>query len=350
MKNKNTIKTVSSLAIAAFTCAALPFATTHAATPESAVEDAVNLVKGYYQSAIDTHNDEHPDAPLHLIELGEYWRRPYYQPEQLKAAIPLNQSSGYNIMNQDDVLTPSIDPSVISEPMTTEAGGFLNYYPYDSLEFGVRQFYNSDNVICIISPSGFSCGHSSWYSAPTSEWTAFLDGVGEAYSLKNHRYPLINYDVSNNDQLPKIVDSDYSPYQHTDLGANGGVWLFYRQSPTSEWTLFTGTQAIMRCDSFTGEVQKGFAGMECYDGAELSKVTVVTEPTADQNRTEQEPSDELKTQEGGIMTPNTGSFTSDNKGLIVGISAASIASIAILIYLSRYANNRRKSKVRFGKH
>ena len=50
-----------------------------------------------------------------------------------------------------------------------------------------------------------------------------------------------------------------------------------------------------------------------------------------------------------IKAPNTGAFTSDEKGIIVGISAAFISAIAIIFYASRYALNRERSKVRFGK-
>lgn len=56
------------------------------------------------------------------------------------------------------------------------------------------------------------------------------------------------------------------------------------------------------------------------------------------------------TTDSNPAAPNTGSFTSDNKGLIIGISAVSISTLSIIGYLFRYVINRHRSKVHLGKH
>lgn len=49
-----------------------------------------------------------------------------------------------------------------------------------------------------------------------------------------------------------------------------------------------------------------------------------------------------------VKAPDTGLFTSADKGTIVGVSATSVASMAILVYISRHIASRQKAKVHFG--
>jgi len=50
-----------------------------------------------------------------------------------------------------------------------------------------------------------------------------------------------------------------------------------------------------------------------------------------------------------MNAPDTGLFTSTDKGVIAGISAASIALLAVVVYISRFVVNRQKAKVHFNK-
>lgn len=52
-----------------------------------------------------------------------------------------------------------------------------------------------------------------------------------------------------------------------------------------------------------------------------------------------------------VKVPDTGAFTADNKGLIIGASVATITATGLIVaYLTRYATKRQKSKVRFSKN
>ncbi|MBQ2660517.1 hypothetical protein IJF93_00335 [Candidatus Saccharibacteria bacterium] len=48
-------------------------------------------------------------------------------------------------------------------------------------------------------------------------------------------------------------------------------------------------------------------------------------------------------------TPETGTFTADGKGLVAGVSAVSLAVIAMVAYALRYVSKRNKAKVSFGR-
>lgn len=60
-------------------------------------------------------------------------------------------------------------------------------------------------------------------------------------------------------------------------------------------------------------------------------------------------SDADSSEGSSVKVPDTGLFTTDNKGLIAGISITTITSLASAFYLLRYIINRKKAKVHFGK-
>ena len=71
----------------------------------------------------------------------------------------------------------------------------------------------------------------------------------------------------------KIKNSEHEPYQTLSIGLSGGIGLFYRTSPESEWKYFTAVQAPLSCDAYdTEDLKKAFAGDVCYDGQTESTV------------------------------------------------------------------------------
>lgn len=311
----------STLALAAFVCSALSldYANASTLTPEEgAVDDAVTLLKGVYQSEVDAYNSEYPDAQLHLVfEQGGG----LYKPDGINAAISLNglgedEPYGYEVKTADDIVS-GIDETTAIAPLTS--AGFLPYYPYDYFYYPLtRQYLNSDTgVLCAFNAASFSCGHISWYSI-TDEWKALLNGIGSAYYAKEGVYPFVVGDSGDNSTIPVIYDSEYSPYQYIFINSTDYAISFYRQSPTSDWVFFNKTQAPGDCSEYTGEAQKGFAGYICYDGGVESKVAVPAS-TDDESASDGD---------SGVKTPDTGLFTNTNSGSNVANTFAIIALIA----------------------
>lgn len=343
MKKQSIIIGTLVLAVCVSLFLSLNYAHASALTPEeSAVNDAVTLLENIYQSEVDDYNSQHPDSPEHL----EFQQQGtvFYKPDGINAAILLNgpgldKAYGYEVQITDSIRSGIDDPTIAIAPLTS--AGFLPYYPYDYFYYPLaRQYLNSDTgVLCAFSAPDFACGHISWYSI-TDDWKTLVNGIGSAYYAKKGVYPIVAANVSDNEAMPTIRDSEYASYQNVTIANTTHVMLFYRQSPTSEWVYFTDTQSPIDCSEFTGELQKGFAGDICYDGAQESRVPVPASsgestPTAEEGTS--------------VKTPDTGSFTTSEKGLIASIPAMIISALGITFYIARYFTKRHNSQVHFDK-
>ena len=268
---------------------------THATTAEEeeAVTSVMNQLKTVLQQAVEDYNTSHEteyEAP-EIIEDAHGYGTPEYRPDSLNAFLMLNSDKRLYIPAGEVVNEgyTYVNPIGITElRQTLETLGFTTYYdrPFN---FQLYQFINNETgVICAFGGQYrvISCGHINW--APqsiTNEWKDFINSIGDAYYAEINDFPSIyqggDIKLSDNTTLPTILDSDYEPYQYTNFAVGGGVVLFYRKSPTSEWVFFRGTQTYIDCNEYTGEAQKGFAGMACWDTAtdSMSKVSVPSDST-----------------------------------------------------------------------
>ena len=297
--------------------------------------DAAMQVVNAYESTLQTYFEtNYPDVSVSFNKATTSWG-PYYMPDFTDHAY-VRLMWGYSLETQYGATSTDLpdDPSadMISDFLVDK--GFQKYIDEVGTYPITTEYLNSTTgVICSFingsSLEGIFCSHISELQI-SEDWQNFIDAIGAAYYTKENALPFINYANEAYTSNPDIKNSDYSPYQYTEVPMANYVGLFYRQSPTSNWEYFTGTQASLECSEFTGEAQKGFAGYICYNGSEESRVTVVEE-------------------ESGITTPDTGVFTKDNKALVALSSIGVITAFGTLVYLSCYITKRVKSHVHFGK-
>lgn len=336
MKNKNL-----SLAIGALFCSAAIGAlaiqnNTYASTEEetAAVTAVMDVLLPIYQTAVDNYNSD-PDAlgapfSLDQTDSTDNYSHPRYQPESIKAAIPLRHSQNIAILNNNGS-SSEIDGARTLAISALEGLGFESY-PYTFYYPEHLQYINNDTgVICMVAAYGSSCGSINWWSV-NDDQAEFLNGIGAAFYAKENTYPVVNgfYDNS----LPEIFDSEYEPYQYTLVSIQNGTGMFYRQGPTSNWVYFAITQAPLDCSDYAGEAQKGFAGYICYNGTEESKVAVVSES---------EP-------ESSVKTPDTGIITGNSKTLTVFSSILGFTAFGIVSYGIGYSAKRIRNHIHFDKH
>lgn len=303
-----------------------------------AVVEALDTLWNVYQAAITTHNDSYPDDPLKII-FEDNVIGPHYKPDSIKAAIPINtyvhmrigrdkEASVQDNMDYLEGLFESLTTALTNQGFTSYPYTIQSYPPY------YQYINNTTGVICAILTNGeaVSCGHINHWEM-TDDWTRFVNGIGEAYYKKESKYPVV---LRTDGNLP-IHESEYEPYQYADPTIDVYQYLFYRESPTSNWVAFgSAGQAGFGCDEFTDEAQKGFAGYQCYDNdkSEWSKVSVTIEADED-------------SEEDSIKTPNTGASTKGEQNLIVVASASAISLGIIVLGLSRHLMKRQKAKVHF---
>ena len=247
---------------------------------------------------------------------------PYYKPDSIDAYLTLNRALTLTITTTDDVIASVLEPTPVVEKLTSL--GFTKYSrPYFFPE--TNQYINeTTGVLCAVRSYGTTCGHINWQDV-SDKWGTFADGIGKAFYKSEEDYPFIMGDVSS-DNTPTIYDSDYEPYQYTVVGMDDYVGLFYRKSPTSEWIYFKGTQGMLTCDEYSGETEKGFAGVECYN-AETKTVERV----------------------GALLVPDTGFFTGEMDGTKAIIYAGSAILGTGTLYLVIYSVKRSAHRNRFRK-
>lgn len=128
-------------------------------------------------------------------------------------------------------------------------------------------YANQDGIYCDVDNGGFPyevvCAHESWYDSENRELLLSLaKASGESY-------------VSLNAPLDKSVqNSPVTPYQTLVVSGGTHAMLFYRVSPESDWVYFRGTQSVLDCNEYTGDVAKAFTGTTCWDEATQQNSTV----------------------------------------------------------------------------
>lgn len=126
-------------------------------------------------------------------------------------------------------------------------------------------FYNENDGIFCMADSGsvpyeFNCSSEKWID---DEVTALVLNLAKV-SDSSYIYALPD----------EIEDSTIAPYQKLTASIDNAAGLFYRVSPDSEWQFFIGTQGVLSCDEFTGDVAKAYAGETCWNEASNSNSTV----------------------------------------------------------------------------
>lgn len=311
--------------------------------PDVHHDAAMQVVNDYEQLLQSYFSTNYPDLSVSFNKDATAWR-PYYMPDYINHAY-VRLMWAYSLeTHYDDAPIENMPEDPNAEMMVNflVGKGFQEYINRaETYPINTEYLNSSTGVICSFinntSLNGISCSHVDELQIGEG-WQNFINAIGAAYYAKENKAPFVSYDNEAYVSDPDIKDSDYSPYQYVSVPMGNFHGLFYRQSPTSEWVYFEGTQAPLSCDRYTGEAQKGFAGSVCYNGTEESKVTVATESNEEE---EKEDSD--------LLVPDTGEFTMDKAGLIVGISATTIAGLSFVAYLSRYFLKRQKVKVHFNK-
>lgn len=121
-----------------------------------------------------------------------------------------------------------------------------------------KLFYNSNtDIYCITSgqslPYSLTCSKATWILAEDRDLSLTLAKVADVDFISASQ--------------SAIQDSSVSPYQKLMARGENYAALFYRVSPDSEWQFFTGTQGVLPCSEYTGDIAKAFAGDTCYDEA-----------------------------------------------------------------------------------
>lgn len=337
MKHKlsSVAKVVTSFALLA---TFIPVGSTYATTEEeTAVESVINSLRTIYQTQINEYNAANTDLQLKVVDSNVKWAR--YKPSTVNAYLGLYQSYGLEVMTIDDISASLLDPRPIADKLVSlgfSEYGHVYYWP------PTTQYINEDTgVLCSVTVGFSSCGHINWVVTVTDEWQKYINGIGSAYHAKFGVYPVLtSADIYSDEVLPPTIhNSEYKPYQYTEVSIDNGHGLFYRSSPTSEWVHFRETQALLECSEFTGEAQKGFAGYVCYNGQEKSTVKVATStPTSTSEET------------SSVAVPNTGAITNDDKNVVATTIITIIAVISGLIaYGIHYTKTRLASRVGFKK-
>ncbi|MBQ6461256.1 hypothetical protein IJJ36_02385 [Candidatus Saccharibacteria bacterium] len=302
---------------------------------ETAVTNVIEQLKTAIQQEVDAYHTANPGTELQVAETEtETYYGPFYKPDTLNAFLRLNKAhSVYVEYVQDCVASGCIrdmNYDVITELLETL--GFEEYGTYYYPAYS--QYINDESgVICAVLINGFDigCGHINWQNSLKEEWKDYINGIGKAYYKKENAYPILPDTFSDN-LSPKIVNSDYEPYQYTEIDIENYVGIFYRPSPTSEWVYFDGVQAVLDCDEFTGDAQKGFAGYACVDSDGKSSKVKVTQEDADSKE---------------ILTPDTGAYTKDARVGIATLSVLAISLFGFVAYVLHYIRERQKAKVSF---
>ncbi|MBR0488397.1 hypothetical protein IJJ39_01835 [Candidatus Saccharibacteria bacterium] len=177
-----------------------------------------------------------------------------------------NSNESYGVVSAESS-TSEIKDDVMENAYTyakevLERNGFVkgeSFMWYDAFS------NNSSNITCSVNRDGLPfrmyCSKNSWISSVKKNLILELAKASDA-----------NYvNVSDNYQ---IKNSEISPYQTLTASGINYAMLFYRVSPDAEWQYFTGTQAILSCSEFTGDVAKAFAGTRCWDETTQSESTV----------------------------------------------------------------------------
>ena len=119
-----------------------------------------------------------------------------------------------------------------------------------------KLFYNPDTrIYCDVSenslPFTVNCSKDTWISDGDKNLSLDLAKISDEFYVSAH--------------LDNIIDSTITPYQRLTAGGPGAALLFYRTSPDAEWQFFIGTQGVLLCSDYTGDVAKAFAGEICLD-------------------------------------------------------------------------------------
>lgn len=120
-----------------------------------------------------------------------------------------------------------------------------------------RAYYNNSlDITCNVNeeelPFMIECGKNSWISNEAKELAITLAKAADTNFVSvAHGY--------------EIKNSKVAPYQTMIAGGLNYAMLFYRTAPDAAWQYFTGTQAVLDCDEYTGDVAKAFAGEVCWD-------------------------------------------------------------------------------------
>ena len=176
--------------------------------------------------------------------------------------------------------------------------------------------------------------------------------TGGELNINNVEHGIRLEDGVNSSSEDDVVDGSFISFDGGTTRINakyGAVEAFYDDDNNDKSILMTedmilypsGLSVELDVTEYTS-TRKEYKYYLAANGSAATSVII----TDDESAIEIEDDDE---EESDIVVPNTGSFTSDHKGLIVGISAVVISLVSIIAYLSRYTLNRQKSKVHFGK-
>lgn len=171
-----------------------------------------------------------------------------------------NRSYGVHMFDRNDFKTIADNAHVYAESVLSN-NGFVE----EKELMGGKLFYNSNNgITCSVGEFGVpftaSCSKNTWL---TDEHKELVLSLAEAAKTD-----FVSVDPSD------IANSQISPYQKLTASGWNFALLFYRTSPNSEWQYFKGTQDLISCNEYTGEVAKAFAGDRCWDEATQKESTV----------------------------------------------------------------------------
>ena len=255
------------------------------------------------------------------VALPFYTYTPDYKAESVNAYTPLSAASRINVTStKNNQPVDVLETAPIAETLT--GLGFTAYGP--ALAGGSQQYLNATSgVICKVSKSGSSCGHTNWQNI-SGDWKNYLNSIGKAYHDKNKEYPVVIADTSSS-VLPEIKNSEYKPYQYTIVPMDNGNGLFYRANSDAEWVYYKNASETPDCSIFTGEAIKGFAGLTCSlpDGS-TAKVS-------------------------DLLAPDTGFFTGQIDGTKAIIYAGAVILGTGVVYIIFYSAKRGAHRNRFRK-
>ena len=158
----------------------------------------------------------------------------------------------------------------ISESAYEYAVSFLNKNGFNKTEAALQWpefelYYNpSTKTFCDVnnnSPFTIACAKGTWIRDSEKDLIKALANN----SNEDH------FIIAKN---AKVVDSTITPYQRVIVNLGSAAGLYYRVSPDSEWQFFKGTQDMVSCSEFTGDVAKAYAGTQCWDSSTNQESTV----------------------------------------------------------------------------
>ncbi len=168
----------------------------------------------------------------------------------------------------DPVYSGSIKDELRDDDWDNIVGSILMKYGFkQGVAIGrYNKSYTDDNgSICVVGINGdfsMDCGHQTWLS---EEKKALIKAIWPDYKAKT-KNTMVVLDA----KADGVKNSSVAGYQkltaseHYLYGIGGAAALFYRKDGGT-WRYFASVQAVISCNSYTGDAIKAFAGDDCYD-------------------------------------------------------------------------------------